>query len=290
MTIYPTITLQAPGLDDLTLDATIGVYGQTLDLGDAATRAVVSDAPDADGTDDTTEFVGARSVTLDVTVVPHLTGPSLWTLRQAIRAFTAPKLRPVMLVQQSADAPMQRIVLRRNQFSDTIGGGPAADTAKIVVQWIAPTGILESEQIYEQAVPASGGAGFGASFDLVFPIDWGPSAPIGSAAVVNAGDADARPLLRIYGPCDNPAIHNLTQGKQIAFVGLTIPAGEYLEIDTRLHTVFYQGVATDSRYEYVDFPTSAWWTLSPGDNEILFAPAAYSEPSLCLFIYRDASL
>lgn len=289
MPLYPTITLQAPGLPDFTPSELIGFYGQKLDLGAATTREVVDDAPDADGTDDTTQLVGARTITLNMIVVPLADG-SLWSLRQTLLAFTSPRLRPVMLLQQAADAPVQRIVLRRSQYSDPIGGGPADGTADITVQWIAPFGIIESADLHEQSVFASGGTTSGVSFDWSFDLSFGSEDPVGEATVVNAGTADAYPLLRVYGPCTDPSVTNVTQGKTLAFSGLTVGDGEFLEIDTRANTLFYEGVATDSRYDALNFPTSDWWTLSPGANEVVFEAASYSPPSQCQFVFRDAWL
>src|SRR6185436_12976530 len=114
--MYPTLRLEAPGLDTLVLDPYDGWIGTAFDPGDAETRAVTDPAPDADGTIDSTSFTGARAVTLRVDLVA--TSLSLWEMRQRLRAFTSPAIRPTLYVQFAPDAPEQRMVLRRSQFND----------------------------------------------------------------------------------------------------------------------------------------------------------------------------
>lgn len=282
----PVVKLEAGVLPSLTLDPFAGFVIQSIDLGDAVTREVVEGAPDADGTDDTTTLIGARVITVAVKLVPP-SGSTKEEMRQRLRAFTSPRLRPHMYLSLDGGAE-QRIQLRRSQWSNVVANPAYAD---VVVQWVAPLGILESAELHEQVVFASGDAtGEGVDFDWSFDLSFGASSPVGSATVTNAGTADAYPLLRVYGPCTDPSIQNVTQDKAIVFDGLTVLAGEFVEIDTRAKTIYYQGTAADSRYDDLDFPSSAWWTLGPGDNEVVFEPATFSPPAQCQFVYRDAWL
>lgn len=294
MTLYPIVRLEGDGLDTLLIDDSIGIYAQALDLGDAVTRVVAIDAPDADGTIDTTTFVGARNVTLSVILYPDV---DLWDLRHRLRAFTAPRLRPIMYVQLAVGAPEQRIQLRRSQYSDIIGDGPRAATqrdpeaAVITVQWVAPLGILESTDLHVVNIYASGGATAGRTYSLTFSRTYPASAAIGSGIAHNSGNVDAYPLIRLYGPLTEPVIDNDTQGKSLTFVGLTIAAGDFLEIDTRAKTILLNGDPANSRYDKLSYPASEWWTLSPGDNSIRFHPATYTEATTVAELsWRDAYL
>lgn len=288
MTCYPIIRLECDGLTTLLVDESIGVYGQRLDLGDAATREVVQDAPDADGTIDGTEYTGARSVTLGLTLFPE--SGSAWALRQQLRAFTHPARRPYMFVQQAADAPEQRITLRRSQYSDVFAAGQG-DSASIVAQWIAPLGIIESAVEHVTSIFAAGGTTAGRVYSLIPSRVYPASAPLGAGTIVNAGNADSYPLLRIYGPTTEPVVTNDTQGKSLAFTGVTLVAGEYLEIDTRSKTILLNGDPSASRYSRLSFPASAWFTLSPGGNVLRFHPATYTTAmSLTEVSWRDAWL
>lgn len=288
MTCYPMLRLEADGLDPLPLDESAGVFVSRVDLGDAVTRVVSDDAPSADGTFDDTEFIGARAVTLRLTLFPDAGSP--FALRQRLRAFTHPRRRPHLFVQQDADAPEQRITLRRGPYDDVFAAGQG-DSAAIVAQWVAPLGIVESAQEHVVDVFAAGGATAGRTYSLTFSRVYPASAPLGVGTVTNAGNADAYPVVRLFGPCTEPVLTSDTQDRSLTFVGLTLTAGEYLEIDTRAKTILLTGDPTASRYSKLDFPGSTWFTLAPGDNDFRFHPATFTEAvTVAQFLFRDAWL
>lgn len=282
-----TARLEADGLTSLVLDPYAGFAIQALDLGDAVTRDVASNAPDADGTDDVTAYIGARTVIMSIALSPKLSHSTRDTLRNRLRAFTHPRLRPKLYM--SIDGAAERVVtLRRGTWSDVM---QSAGAARVTVQWVAPYGIIESGTLHQETANAStSGAEGGRAYDLIYDRAYAGGATIGQTAVINVGTADAYPILRVYGLCTNPVITNVTQGKSLAFTGLTINAGEFLEINTRARTVYYLGNSADSRYDKMNFASSAWWTLSPGINLINFTPATFSTPSQTIIEYRDAWL
>ena len=267
MTCYPVVRLEAAGLTPLLLDPSVGVHLAAIDMGDAATREVAQDATDADGTIDTTAYIGARAVTLRLSLFPD-TG-SAWALRQALRAFTHPRLRPTLFITAAADAPEQQITMRRSQYTDIMDAGQG-DSASIVAQWIAPLGIVESAALNVSSIFAAGGATSGRAYSLIPSRVYPASAALGSGVVVNAGNADSYPLLRLTAD-DEPIITNDTQGKSLAFVGVTLTAGGFLGL-TRgkddLPEWRYVGVVTRScRFR----PRHG--SLSP--NELRLHPATY---------------
>ena len=290
MTCYPTLRLECDGLESLVIDDAAGLYVSAIDLGNAVTRAVVQDAVDADGTDDSTTYAGARNVTLQLSIFPDVNAETLWTLRQRLRSFTSPRLRPVLFIQQSEDAPEQRIVLRRSDYTDVLAASNS-DWARITVQWVAPSGIIESAVVHPVQVFAATGDGAGRTYDLTYPRTYPPSAALGTATIVNSGNADAYPLLRIYGPLTEPEITSYTQDKSLVFAGITLVADEFLEIDTRAKTIYLNGDPSANRYSFLVFPESRWFTLSPGTNQIRFHPATFAEAvSRVEFTFRDAWL
>lgn len=281
-----TARLEADGLTTLLLDPYSGFVINAIDLGDAVTREVVDDAVDADGTDDTTAFTGARTITLQMKLVPPA-GETKQSMRTRLRAFTHPRLRPILYVQFD-DEVEQRIVLRRSKWSN-VAESPAL--APVTVQWVAPTGIIESAELHQVVANASGtGSEGGRTYDKTYDKTYTGGTTVGSATAENAGTADAYPLLRIYGPCTNPTIEQITQGRELVFSALTINAGEFLEVDTRERTIRYNGDPADSRYDNLDFPDSQWWTLSPGTNLLRLNPATFTAPSNLVVEYRDAWL
>lgn len=284
---YPVLRLEADGLDPLVLAYTTGWAVQALDLGDATTRAVVQDAPDADGIIDTTQYVGARTVTMSITLLPAKSGMSKEAMRRRLRAFTHPRLRPILyLAFDGLDE--QRITMRRSQFSNIVQS-PAF--APVTMQFVAPYGVIESSVLHVAHANASAtGTEGGRTYNQTYDKTYTGGTVIGSLTVTNAGNADAYPLIRIYGPCTNPKLINVTTGQTLAFAGLTVNVGEFLEVDTRAKTVFYLGNSNDSRYSTFDFATSEWWALEPGDTSLRFAPATSSSPSNAEISWRDTWL
>jgi hypothetical protein len=285
---YPTLRLEADGMDPLVLDWTRGWAVTQLDLGDAATRAVTQDAPDADGTIDTTAYVGARTVALNVRLLTGRSGLSKEAMRRRLRAFTHPRLRPILYLRLDG-MDEQRVVLRRSSWANLV---QAAAAPTVTLQFVAPYGVIESsiEHVANANASATGSAEGGFTFDLTFDLTFAGGGVIGETTVTNVGNADSWPLLRIYGPCTNPTVRNQTTGQELSFLGLTINAGEFLEINTRARTVLYLGSTSQPRYQYLDFSTSEWWSLHPGVNVIRFTPDTYSVPATLEIDWRDAWL
>lgn len=279
------ILLEAPGLEPLNVDIGSGYIVRRLDLGDAITREVAQDAPDADGTIDTTQLTGARVIGLQVRIVPR-NGFVPALLERRLRAFTNARLRPVMTISRDG-LDDQRVILRRGPFSSPIEQPTFTD---ITVQWVAPLGILESAELHEGNIFAvAPGAAQGRVYPLLFPRLYPASPVLGSASIFNAGDVDAYPLIRIYGPVTDPVLDNNTQERSLAFSGLTLAADEFLEVDTRYKTIRLNGDPDNSRYDTLAFPTSQWWTLSPGVNLVRFHPATFTASvTVARITWRDA--
>lgn len=284
----PTVRLEATGLTSLPLDPYNGFIVQAIDLGDAETRVVSEPAPDADGTIDTTTLIGARSVTLNVKLRPGV-GQTKEQMRRMLRAFTAPRLTNLYMYFSLDGLAEQRILLRRSQFSNVIQN-PAY--ANCVVQWVAPLGIIESSLLHSQLVYASGATPPGGrTYPLTYPRSYPAATPVGTATVHNDGTAPAYPLLRLYGPCTDPVIDNLTQGYSLVFTSLTVAASDFVEVDTRARTIYLNGDPTASLYNKLSYPTSHWWTLSPGDNTIKYHPATFTDATTVAEVnWRDAFL
>ena len=86
----------------------------------------------------------------------------------------------------------------------------------------------------------------------------------GSGVVANAGNSPIYPVVRVHGAVTDPVITNTTLGKTVSFTGLTIPAGEYIDIDMLNETVINQ--ASVSKYEFIN--SDDFWWLGEGNNTI----------------------
>ena len=86
----------------------------------------------------------------------------------------------------------------------------------------------------------------------------------GSGVVNNGGNAPVYPTIRIHGSVTDPVITNSTLSRTVSFTGLTIPAGEYLDIDMLNETVIDQ--SSVNKYEYIN--SDDFWWLAEGNNTI----------------------
>jgi hypothetical protein len=254
-----------------------------LDIGLPTARAVTVARPDQDGEDDTTAHHGAAAVTMDV----RLRGKdqSLIVLRDALRAFCHPAKRPYLVVEEAGE--QRRIRLRADQLV-----GPITNPVHQQVQlsWRAPDGVMESlaEQIgTSDAVTAGSG---GRSYPRTYPLTYAESSPVGAVTVGNDGNVAVRPLLRLYGPASDPRVENQTTGERLIFEGLTLLAGEWLEIDCLEKTARLNGLANQSRLAQLDFLNSTWLRLLPGMNTVRYYPVSFGDGARLEARFRPAWL
>lgn len=109
-------------------------------------------------------------------------------------------------------------------------------------------------------LPTSGG---GLDFPLTFPLNFGVGSS-NAATLENSGNADAHWIAEITGPVINPRIEvtSLLDDTDIHFIqfsGLTLNAGEVLQLGSRYRTVLLDG---QSRRSFV-VPGSLWFTIPP---------------------------
>lgn len=278
----PTARIEAPGVPTLHLTMAEGFAVEVFDLGDAVDREVVQDAPDMDGTIDTTALTGARDLIIAGTVFATETY-ALWQQKARLRRFRPPRVRSNVFFREHADADEQVLRgCRAPQVPRRIVDR-TDDQFRIVLR--VPSGAIESAVtvptvIFPGYVVPPGGWEFDWEFDLEFPA----GSPPGGGTVVNEGTADAYPMLRIDGPCstdDNGTIvvESLTADRRLVFRDLTILEGDYLEIDVRAKTIRLNSLPDQSRHDRLDMSVSQWWLLAPGVNDLRFLPEVFAPPS-----------
>jgi hypothetical protein len=266
----------------LELDRASGYRVQKLDLGFPTVRAVTQPRTDRDGEDDTTERYGASAVSMDIKLFPTAT-LTLTEILDSLRAFCHPKTRPYLVVER--DGVERRIMLRSDQQSAPITNPFVTD---VQVAWRAPDGV--SEAVAEEVALANAVALVepGVAFDWTFPLTFPATSAVGSVPVSNSGTVPVLPVLRLYGPCTDPRVENQTTGEQMIFSGLTIAAGDYLEIDSRNATIRLNGLASQSRYSRLSFAVSTFLHLEPGLNTIRYYPVSFSTGARLEVRYRSA--
>lgn len=90
------------------------------------------------------------------------------------------------------------------------------------------------------------------------------------------GTVETFPVMKIYGPFENPTIKNVTTGKTMTLSYTLTSATAYLEIDFFNHTIKKNGV-TNVYGTALNFASSTWWGLTPGVNEFEVSSALKSE-------------
>ncbi len=275
----------------------------TLDVDDGATyvteevemplpvvRDVAHVKADADGTWDQTAFVGARAVTLTVVALAE-GAQDVQRRMDAIRAYLRPALRFALQWESApGSGDLRRLTVRGNSNDVTY---KTPTFVRSSVGLIAPGGVIESEVLHSTTILPAGfgeepGRTYDLTFDRVYPTEGTEPTEI---IVHNSGSADVSTwLARLYGPCTNPTLENVTVGAELAFIGLTLAAGEYVELDTGAHSALLNGNPALSVYDRLSPVTSAWWPLVPGDNRVGFSAQSTGAGAQAVIEWRDAWL
>lgn len=277
-------------LSTLHLIPSNGYAVQAIDTGFPEVRGIASNKTDADGTYDISAHFGARPVTLVVGLNPDVVSSTNQALVEALRAFMHPRLRPALYYTIDGGSE-RRIELRADQ-STFVDQFVEVAYGFITCGWRAPKGIIESGTLTTETLEAGSAALGGRAYDLDFDVSFPGAGVLGEGLLTVGGVLPVDPVIRLYGPCTDPAIVHVDQAKVMSFDGnggITLGAGEYLEVDVSAKTVT---LSTDgsSKYDRLNVAESDWITLEPGDNRVRFVPYAFTAGSEAVFTYRAAWL
>lgn len=296
-----TLTLGGYTLD--LMDADNGFLIGEVDLGYPNVREDISPIPDRDGAWDDTLWFGQRVVSIRGTMMAGTPAGSRSRVYDSLAPFLVPAVRPVLTVAIDADVAPRTITLRASQLSAPANEIMASD---FQAQWVSADPALYSAQANETVV-APAGLGYGRHYTdppdtgtVTNTSQWKPNrryplmAGTVSAIATNAGTLNVSPVVQIFGPCSNPAIYNDTVGTRFQ-VGssanpFSLAAGEVVTVDARQRIVYLGTDPTNSRYSYVDFATSTWPVLVPGQNVIRYVPDTAQATSYATVTWNDAYL
>jgi hypothetical protein len=235
------------------------------DLGSPDVR--VSSAPrvGADGNTDTTTLTGPRTATFDLII----RGDDPYTVVESLARMTHPSRRPVLRVYRTGGAgETYEMQLRGNPFSISYGK-QAASMLQLQLSFEAPLGYLLGPPRTAETIPASNYGGTGFSFPITFPLGTGFGSQVNPAATrVIGGSAPVAPVVNIYGPVTNPRV-STAAGDVFAFTGLSLPAGEFVQIDMGAGTVRRGGDPQHSVFHLVDWSVSTFWSWPPGSTQTI---------------------
>lgn len=248
----------------------------------AGVRENAEDIPEADGGVHG-DFLYSRLTWTLQGVIPPIGSQKSWLERQHRLLVATDAMRgDAELRWTPSEGLPVRVRFRQQQ--------PTRITDRRPKQFLV-AGVCESSGIESQdstvatvAPDAAAPQGF-VSFPLTFPLGGTGNAPVGVVAK-NQGRSVAWPKITIYGPCANPRITNATTGQTIV-LSYTLNSGESLVIDTepRNRSVLLNGTA--NRYSAIDFLSTAWWGLAPGQNDIRLGLSSYSTGCRMDIEFRD---
>jgi hypothetical protein len=233
--------------------------------------------PQRDGSFDAPSFRSARVITLAGTAV----APDPDTKERAKDRLAA------LLADGSALADLlvaERTVQRRARVRLS-GPTRIADQTPYTFAWSVQLTAPDPIRYGAAAHAASCGLprpGTGLVFPLAWPVKFGePSG--GSLLLGNAGTATAWPVWTIAGPCDQPAIRNVSTGSWLAF-GLRLADGDELVVDVAARTVRLGGASRRAAL----LPGSRWFGLPPGDTAVTFDALRTDTSALLAVTWPDA--
>jgi hypothetical protein len=142
-----------------------------------------------------------------------------------------------------------------------------------LLELLNPSGILESqtETVLTTGLPQPGGV----LYPIVYPVIYGATTG-GSVTATNYGDAEAKPLITLYGPMENPVITNQTTGKYLR-LNMTIDSGRKVEINMARPSIMEGpaiGQAINNRQDK-KATGSSFWRIKPRNNVIKLRAAHY---------------
>jgi hypothetical protein len=266
------------GADTLELSEANGWFVQSLDVGYPVVRQVVDNRADADGTYDSTQYFGARTVSMVVRALGDRRAAF-----ETLSKFLRPSTRPVLFF--TVDGTERQITLRPNARSAAFTGTP--NSQEFLAQWVAPSGLIEAVSDTVAVTQASSGGEAGRTYDLTFDRVYAATSPVGSVSVTNSGTGFCCFRAELFGPCTNPTLENLTTGEQLRFV-TTLTAGQWLEVNTRDRTVRLNGLVSQNRYNTLDFSVSKWFQIPPGVSLLRYSPDSITAGAFARVSFRSS--
>lgn len=259
------LTLGARSVDLEDYDG--GWFCQSLDLGYPDVRDVVSNRPDQHGIDDRTQYFGGRPVEAQITALEGA-GASIDSVAATFAPFMDPAQRPTLHYVLDRPGYPERILtgLRAAGYAWPIVGPYQRD---IQLQWVANDPIVyDPAQKTTTAWSGSSsnpGRTYNLGFNRIYPT--GGSSPT-TGQLSTAGDVGMRPMFRIYGPITRPVVQMVIAGLvayQIWFLaGVIIPAGQWVDVDTRAKTVFANSDPGQSWATSLDWQNTTWPVIQRG--------------------------
>jgi hypothetical protein len=186
--------------------------------------------------------------------------------------------------------PVKRLTCRMRkldaEFKQVIHGYVPLDIELLAHD---PTFYADTETVTDIPLGWLTGGGFAAPVVAPIYVQDGTVAADRPGWADNVGDADAWPVIRVFGPCANVSITNAETGRTLALPTLNLTAGQWVDIDTRPghRTVTRENGGNASAYlapaSRIDL-----FSLPPGQSEIRFTAFDATNTAHMRLTWRDA--
>lgn len=281
--------LEHPSLGRLDLDCADGFVVSEFTIGYPTVRDVVTNKALADGTIDTTTFVGSRAVTIALRLNnTGCNGYETQDLLDLITPYVSPRIRPTLVytVDKTASNPNHvRSLLLRGVDAPFTVNAPKALT--LVCQWVSADSFTSSLEDTCAVAPITAADEFGRFYDLSFPRDYPFSPPVGITLFTPQGNAPMDWTGTITSTVTDPiiTINNIN----ITFSGITLITGQTINIDTANRTILRNNDPNDSIYGFSNFQDWTWDDIrvTPGLNFIRLEAASHLNSPAFTLCYFD---
>jgi hypothetical protein len=286
---------------DLLDYADTGLMVTMQDYGAPAVREVVQDFPYQDGSIDYTAYLSLRVVNLQGIAGPlnaiNVASGTPLSRNQAfdnLVPFLDPKAR-CTLTFADTDYEDVRVItnLRSSQWQRAMNNPQTYDWQ---VQWKADP-IIVDEETTTVSVGMFSFLVVGRTYNRTFPQTYssGGGDPANVLEITNGGTYDAWPVYRLFGPITNPLLTvadpvTTNTLSQIVFTGITVNAGDYLEVNPKLRTVYLNSNTGASRYQYVNFSVTTWKPLQVGSSILRYTGSSGAAPAQVQVTWQDSYL
>jgi len=251
-------------------DPAAGYFCSSLDLGYPDVREVVNPRPGQHGVDDRTQYFGGRVITAEVRALAGARA-RIDEVASSFAPYVLPAARVTLHYVLDRDGNPERMIrVRGSGYAWPIAG---ADQREIHLQWMAADPVLydaaERTVIAWSGSSVSSGRRYPLRYDRTYPPGQGERV---LGRIEHAGEVDARPILRIYGPITTPAVAFSSYhpdgfylgGFSVAFTpGFLIDAGRYVEVDTTAYTARRDGDPTQPVEHNLVWTSLRWPVLAP---------------------------
>jgi hypothetical protein len=125
--------------------------------------------------------------------------------------------------------------------------------------------------------------GGGMAIPMAIPMDMSVQTGTQIKSLVNDGNVDSYPIVRVYGPMNGFDLVNQTTGETLSCTTNLVLSTNYIDFDFYNRTALLGGT-TNVLHQI----TGTWWWLVPGTNLLKMVTASTSQLAHSDFTYHDA--